>query len=46
MEIFLHFPGETPGNLPHNLAQKVIATGLNQPVREQGDHLGQVNPNG
>ena len=46
MEIFLHFPGETPGNLAHNLAQQVVAAGLNQAIRKQRDHLGKVNPNG
>ena len=46
MEIFLHFPGEPPGNLAHNLAQEMIATGLNEPVWKKRDHLGKVNPNG
>ena len=44
MEVFLHFPGQPTGDLANDLTQQVVAAGLHQPLREHGDHFGELDP--
>ena len=44
MEIFLNFPRQSAWNLSHDLAEKVVATGLNQAIGKHGDHPWKCDP--
>ena len=44
VEILLNFPGQSARNLAHDLAQQVVATGLNEAIGEHGDHSGKCDP--
>ena len=46
VEVFLHFPGQSPRDLTHDLLEQVVTAGLHKIVRKHGDHFWQTNPNG
>ena len=46
VEVFLHFPGQSPRDLTHDLLEQVVSAGLHKIVRKHGDHFWQTNPNG
>ncbi len=46
MKVFLNFPGQTSGDLSHDLTQQMIATRLHKTVGKHGDDLRKPDPDG